>query len=228
MDTTYKGFELVCKPGCHFCCTFRVYGTSIEGYYILQTQKEALPRLSNFTEYPRPRMSHNQMLMCYIQGEEPVPEEFPEELKPCPFLDEKGLCSIYEARPLMCRLMASVVSCESGAAQLPPFLFKVSTIAFQIVENIDQGGVYGSIFDVLKLLQGYQEDENIEIPPYILSNLDIDELPILPEEKDLKNWVGRLYRTPVEGDKTFRDLLNELRTNFHEKYQTLSFLEEIF
>lgn len=135
---------------------------------------------------------------------------------------------IYERRPLMCRIMASAIQCkESIAAELPPFLFQVSTLSLQLVENIDLGGLYGNLFDLIKFWYNYQKETIEEVPEYLLNNLDVDELPILPEEKDLKKWAGLLYRTYVEKEITFRELLESLRKEF-QKYESLSFLKEIF
>jgi len=127
----------------------------------------------------------------------------------------------------MCRVMASVESCEKGEAFLPPFLFQVGTLTLQLVENIDLGGVYGNFFELLKFLKDYKEGQVEEVPAYLLSNIDVDELPILPDEKELKSWVGTLYRTPVKEEKNFREILQELREKFRA-HKSLSFLEEIF
>lgn len=134
---------------------------------------------------------------------------------------------VYPYRPLMCRIMASTKSCEQGEASLPPFLFYVGTLALQLAENIDMGGLYGNLFDLLKFLKDYKDGKVEEVPPYILSNVDVDELPVLPEEKDLRSWVGTLYRTPVTEGKSFRDVLQELREKLRDR-KSLSFLEEIF
>lgn len=127
----------------------------------------------------------------------------------------------------MCRITASTIPCEKGYAELPPFLFQVSTIALQLAENIDLGGIYGNLLDLLKFLFQYKKGLVEEIPDYLLNTIDVDELPILPEEKELKKWVGTLYRIPVNKELTFRDLLQKLREEF-KKYETLSFLKEIF
>jgi len=209
------------------CCTQKVYATSIEAYYILDIlSEEEIKILEKISNYPRPKITNNQTILCYMHGTEPPQEELLKDLKPCPFLDEKGLCKIYERRPLMCRLMASIIPCSQGMAELPPFLFQISTIAMQLAENIDIGGVYGNIFDLLKFLHYYKKGEAEEVPDYLLNNLEVDELPILPEEKDLRKWVGTLYRTPVEEEITFRDLLRELREEF-QSYESLTFLRDI-
>ena len=230
VDKTYSTYPLACKPGCNLCCTTRLFVTSIEAEHLLDVLKEEdFENITkNLKKVPRPKMTHNQTILCYMQGAEPEPEIPVEELLPCPFLDDEGLCKVYERRPLMCRLMASVYPCSTRGAELPPFLFKISTIALQLVENIDKGGLYGNLFDLLVFLRDYKKGEAEEIPNYLLSNIDVDELPILPEEKDVKSWVGHLYRTPIDSEKTFRDILNELREKFEANYTSLDFLRDIF
>jgi len=228
VENTYKVYPLACKPGCSLCCTQKIFATSIEAYYILDILTETdLERLFQIKNYLRPKLTHNQILLCYKEGSEPSLEEFSEILDPCPFLTEENLCKIYERRPLMCRIMASAVPCEKGYAELPPFLFQVSTIALQLAENIDIGGLYGNILDLLKFLYKYKKGSAEEIPDYLLNTIEVDELPILPEERELKKWVGNLYRTPISKDFTFRELLQKLREEF-KKYEILSFLKEIF
>ncbi len=228
VDATYKNYPLSCKPGCSLCCTQRIFITSIEAYYILEILSEKdMEKVLSAQGFVRPKLTHNQILLCYREGSEPPLEEFPENLATCPFLTEEHLCKIYERRPLMCRVTASSVPCERGYAELPPFLFQVSTIALQLAENIDLGGLYGNMLDLLKFLYEYKKGLVDEVPDYLLNTVDVDELPILPEEKELRKWVGTLYRTPVKGETTFRELLQELREEF-EKYSTLSFLRDIF
>jgi len=228
VETTYKAFPLACKPGCSLCCTQKIFATSIEAYYILDILSEKdFKKLFQIEGYLRPKLTHNQILLSYKEGAEPSMEEIPESLNPCPFLTKEKLCKIYERRPLMCRITASTIPCEKGLAELPPFLFQISTIVLQLVENIDLGGLYGNILDLLKFLDQYKKGLEEEIPDYLLNTVDVDELPILPEEKELKKWVGNLYRIPVKEKFTFRDLLQKLRSAF-KKYESLSFLKEIF
>ncbi len=187
-----------------------------------------MKKLLLIEKYVRPKLTHNQIILCYKEGLEPsLEEEIYESVNPCPFLTQENLCKIYERRPLMCRLTASIIPCEKGFAELPPFLFKISTIALQLVENIDLGGLYGNMLDLLKFLYQYKKGLIEEVPNYLLNTVDVDDLPILPEEKELKKWVGTLYRTPVKDNLTFRDLLQELRKEFR-KYESLTFLKNIF
>lgn len=227
IDKTFSNFPLSCREGCNLCCTRKVYVTSLEGCYVLEVLKESqIKKLYELTDYPRPKLTHNQTVLCYLQGTEPPLEEMV-STEPCPFLDEKGLCVIYERRPLMCRITASLKPCDEEGAILPHFLFQVGLIGLQLVESIDLGGVYGNLIDILKFLRDCEKKGLDEVPEYLISNIELEELPILPEESDLKRWVGQLYRTSVKEDKTFRDQWQELREKF-KPYKTLSFLEEIF
>lgn len=230
IETTYKSFPLACVPGCKLCCTERIWATSLEAYYLLDVfSEEEYDFLETWAKegYSRPVVTTNQLALCYLQGGEPPLEPAYEGLKPCPFLTSEDLCKFYERRPLMCRVMASVKICKDFA-ELPPFLFQVSTLAFQIVESIDIGGVYGSLFDLLRFLKRYQEGLVKEIPEELLSNVELEEFSILPEERELKRWLGELYRTPVRGTSyTFRELWQKLRKDF-EKYQRLNFLKDLF
>lgn len=227
VEETFRNFSLHCKPGCNLCCTQRIYITSIEGKYLLEALNEDLiEKLYTLERYPRPKLTHNQTVLCYLQGIEPPVEEF-DVSDLCPFLDEKGLCMVYENRPLMCRITASLEPCDKQGAILPQFLFQIGLIALQIVENIDLGGVYGNYIDVLKFLNEYSKGNIEEVPEYLLSNIEVEELPILPEERDLRGWVGKLYRTPVKENMTFREIWQKLKEDF-AKYKSLDFLEEIF
>ena len=189
--------------------------------------KEEL-NLENFKAI-RPKATHNQILLAYILGENPPEETVEEEILPCPFLNEKGLCKCYHGRPLMCRIMVSLEKCEEGKpANIPPFLFKIGLVAMQLVENIDQGGIYGNFVELLTFLKKYKQNKTETIPDYFLNNIFVDELPLLPQEMEERKWVGELYRTPIK-DKNldFRELLNHINEEF-KKQKNLTFLDEIF
>nr|WP_269447040.1 YkgJ family cysteine cluster protein [Caldimicrobium thiodismutans] len=227
MDKTFSRYELACSPGCNLCCTTRIYATSLEAKYLLEGLPEGITFEIDENLLPRPGLTHNQTALLYFSGEEPPPPE-EAELHPCPFLNEEGLCSVYERRPLMCRIMVSFKKCSPlQQAELSQELYLRGLIALQIVENIELYGLYGNIFDLLKFLSDLKKGKIDEIPPYLLSNVEFEELPLLPEEKDLRAWVGNLYRKEVFPGKTFRELLYEIKERLKEK-ESLSFLKEIF
>ncbi len=128
----------------------------------------------------------------------------------------------------MCRIMVSLRKCSpSQPAELTEELYLMGLLSMQIAENIDLYGLYGNIFDLLNFLSDLKTGKAEEIPPYLLSNVEFEELPLLPEEKALRAWVGGLYRKEVLEGKNFRELLDEIKEKLKEK-ESLSFLKEIF
>ena len=127
----------------------------------------------------------------------------------------------------MCRIMVSTVNCqEKGFAEPPEFHYTAGLLLLQVVENIDLGGLYGSLFDLLLFWKDLEEGRIDEVPPYLLSNIEEEEFPILPDEKDYRRFLGGLYRKELPSGKTFRELWVELKEGFSE-YSALSFLKEI-
>ncbi len=150
------------------------------------------------------------------------------QISSCPFLTKEGLCGVYERRPVICRVLLSLEKCTpESPAEYSSELYLMGLLALQIVENIDIGGLYGSLFDLLQYYQRLRKGEEAEIPPYLLSTVLFDELPLLPSEKKLRAWVGKLYRRKVEEGLTFKDLLDQIKEEYN-KQKRLSFLEDLW
>ena len=96
-----SGKVIYCREGCAGCCNLAVHGTwleaaaaadilsgpqaiSLDAY--IDRLKIALPKLAGLKDYLK---YHRQAL------------------GPCPFLNERGSCSIYAVRPLSCRALLS-------------------------------------------------------------------------------------------------------------------------
>ncbi len=127
----------------------------------------------------------------------------------------------------MCRIMVSQSDCRVvGYANPPEFHYMVGLLLLQIVENIDIGGLYGSLFDLLAFWKDLESGGIEEIPPYLLSNIEEEEYPILPHEKDYQRFLGELYRKELVQGKNFRQLWVELRDGFKD-YAALTFLKDI-
>ncbi len=127
----------------------------------------------------------------------------------------------------MCRVMVSKVPCQqTGFAEPPEFHYTAGLILLQIAENIDIGGLYGSLFDLLLFWKDLEEGMIDEVPSYLLSNIEEEEYPILPHEKEYQRFVGELYRKNLPSGKTFRELWVELKEGFSD-YSALSFLKEV-
>ncbi|MCS7199760.1 MAG: YkgJ family cysteine cluster protein [Caldimicrobium sp.] len=227
LEESFKNFVFACERGCNFCCTNRLFVTSLEAKFIFDVLEERDFLLWKDYSFPIPRITHNQTLWLYFQGEEPPFEEF-SELTSCPFLTQSGLCAIYERRPLMCRIMVSKRQCTpDNPAEPPKEAYLMGLLALQIVENIDVGGLYGNLFLLLNLWKDFYGGVIEEIPPYFLPTHTFEELPLLPSERELRTWVGTLYRKKLNLGLTFRELLDQIRRDF-KKTQSLSFLEDIF
>ena len=112
--------RLGCGKGCTYCC----YGVplwvrTVEAFHLLEALNK-LPIKDRRVIASRLRRYEREYLeAAQAQGympESPVPEEALDVDKlglicglgmnevPCPFLSEDGSCSVYEARPSMCRL----------------------------------------------------------------------------------------------------------------------------
>lgn len=78
-----------CSAGCSFCCHDIIYGSKMEMAYIRE-------RIELEGIKPNQKLKE-------IQNSKPISELKWAE-KRCSLLDDKGMCTIYEFRPLVCRL----------------------------------------------------------------------------------------------------------------------------
>ena len=221
-----KNFEFACGPGCSSCCTTHLWTTSLEARYL----KEILPseleaRFLALKEYPRPGTTPNTMALLLMQGKNP-PEDQMTALSPCPLLSSQNLCSVYERRPLTCRVMFSQVKCElSGEAIMPSEFLALSSLLFQLVEELDVGGVYGHLVDQIKFLKDL-EDGGQDVPEWLLGNREAPDLAYGPEEEYLRRALSRLYRLRLPSGKTFKERLDQLKEDFGPR-EALTFLDDL-
>ena len=107
------GEAIACRKGCAQCCRGLFDITLLDAWLL----KQAFDRLP--TAVRQPALAKAQARLHALQKEWPqlrppyilnlLPHEewmeTPEDdLTPCPLLDEQGLCLVYEARPMTCRL----------------------------------------------------------------------------------------------------------------------------
>lgn len=100
--STIRAPFVACRKGCSYCCHMNVTITKDEA---AQISRAAGRRVAQ--------------LVASIQHE---PTKFAGHA--CPFLSQDGLCSVYEHRPLACRLHASFF--EDSAACHPSIMNKVN------------------------------------------------------------------------------------------------------
>ncbi|OAG27961.1 YkgJ family cysteine cluster protein [Thermodesulfatator autotrophicus] len=230
-----KKYSFVCQPGCADCCTVNVLATGVEALLMLdsldQSEREELyGKLFPFKnkERLRPKVTPNEMASFYMAGKEPPPDEgF--VFEPCPFLDEKNLCRFYEVRPLACRTFFSLKLCrEAGEAIVPPEFFSLTMVFMQILEEIDIAGLYGNFLDLLLFYLEKEKTapEDLVIPETLLANREAPDFAIPPQHEEyVRGVLARLYKHPVQ-DKTFKAVLDEVKTRIKPK-EALSFLGDV-
>ena len=123
--------------------------------------------------------------MC-LAGNTPPDETSPLSTAPCPLLDEKGLCRVYEGRPFACRAMCSEEICQPGGqAAMPPFLVTVNLAIYQILEHLDKTGWYGNLLDLVKLWDKgkISSHEVISLKGRVKTNRELECFIVPPEDK---------------------------------------------
>ncbi len=196
-----QDFPAACEPGCSSCCTTNVLATSLEVKYLL-SQAEAghveIPwsrvRAAASGSVYRPRLTTNHVAdLCLRQQE--VPNDPGEHGPgPCPLLSEDGLCIFYEYRPFACRAMISASKCSpDGEAEMDQFLVSVNLALYQILEHLDQGGIYGNMLDLLLRIHGDKVDG-------LLENRNLPGFLVRPwETKHFEKFLLKLSRFDVDG-----------------------------
>ena len=181
-----------CRPGCSACCTVNLTATALEVRYLLDRVGAPAPRPTG--PYYRPAYTANEAAEACLSGAE-LPEDPGEHSpEPCPLLGPDGLCTVYEARPFACRAMHSSRRCaQGGAADMDPYLLTVSLVFYQLIEHLDEGEPYGSLWDVLDRLSGRPVRG-------LLESRALPGLPVPPEHRGrLTALLRRLGSIEVDG-----------------------------
>jgi hypothetical protein len=199
--------NLACRKGCASCCTRNVTLTTLEGQRIIQHMKS--PEMKNLFEKLgseslwkrfQPEMTTNGMARLCIEDAS-LPEEICDpDWGPCPLLvDEK--CPIYPVRPFSCRCMISKKSCQqTGYAHMDEFLLTVNNVFLQYIEQVDQGGCFGNLTDVLLLLESRKGQKNC-----LEGSLDCKVNGLIPNEPIKALMVPPEHRLKIQ------PLLNSLQ-----------------
>ena len=89
----------------------------------------------------------------------------------------------------------STVNCgKSGMAEAPDWLVTLTIVTNQLLEDLDRGGWWGNLIDVLAFLDdGTLEDSHLTAQGRLLPNLPLPGLLVSPEEsKMVGNYLARL------------------------------------
>lgn len=187
-----------CGPGCATCCTRSVTLTTGEGRLLVDFLRDTgrgLPELPRDLRPLRPALTTNKLAESCLAGRE-VPEEAesPWLFEPCFFLREDRCC-VYEVRPFACRSMVSTLNCrQSGLAEMPDRLVTLAIVTNQILEDLDRGGWWGNLVDVLAFLDGGAgEEARLTAQGRLLPNLPLPGLLVAPEEREMVDeYLARL------------------------------------
>jgi Fe-S-cluster containining protein len=90
---------VACHKGCHWCCHQAVYANSYELHFLSEKIKTRFPsdKISKWIEAAETK---------YTATSQMNEVEVSKYKAPCPLL-ENGACSVYEARPMACRIYLS-------------------------------------------------------------------------------------------------------------------------
>ena len=189
-DQTMEPFDLCCKMGCADCCTCNVTLTGLEGEKLIQANggdfnETFIEKIRGHVSKKRyqPKLTINRFARYCIEGRS-IPEE---ENNPtwgrCALL-ESDQCGIYSHRPFGCRVMVSQKPCKKhGAAMVPPMVQTFQNIFLQAIEQLDQGGIYGNLIDVVLYLADKEQNRVDKKPENFLVNEPIKVLMVPPEHR---------------------------------------------
>ena len=199
-DSALEKPELACGAGCAVCCSDRVMLTTLEGRLLVADLERRgrgdlleLARSRDVAPGSGPALTFNAEAALWVQGKNPETPLVPPVSGVCPFLED-GLCAVYGARPLACRVMISRRTCEPGGSALQePFWLTLAGAFHQLVEHLDRAGAYGLLPSVLAHLAGQDREPLLACQP----------LPGLPAPQQhqarLQEVINRTLARPVMG-----------------------------
>jgi Fe-S-cluster containining protein len=200
--------ETACEKYCADCCTCNVTLTTLEAYPIITHLKEnGEQTLIHQLETPdqrmrfQPRITTNRLAAQCMSGEEIHEEENDPSWGRCPFLLEEA-CQIYPIRPFGCRCLLSREKCGStGFAEVTDFVLTVNTVFMQVIEHLDQGGLYGNLTDLAGFLAVAENSRTYETAR-----------PLLNTREFATNHALTCLMIPEEHRAEMEPLLAALRT----------------
>ncbi|MCP3875300.1 MAG: hypothetical protein GY699_19370 [Desulfobacteraceae bacterium] len=157
-DEAIAKIDNICQKKCSSCCTCNVTMTSFEARLIVafltkEEKRKCAKRITQYFPEKRyiPKMTTNRFSRLCMQGKDIPEEENDPSWGKCPLLKD-DLCSLYDVRPFGCRALISQINCrQKGYAQLPPVALTLNNLFLQIIEHMDQHGIFGNLSDVLRL-----------------------------------------------------------------------------
>ena len=153
----------------------------------------------------QPILTINTLADYCIRRKEPPQHEEEMRLVSCPIL-ENG-CPVYDVRPFGCRALWSESLCrESGEAVMNPALVTINGVFQQIIEHMDEGGLYGNMIDLLRTLAdndcwtAYREGRPLKGMSALLETRPNPGFLVPPEHRaDVMSALELLWETRIDG-----------------------------
>ncbi len=209
-DEYTRGHGAVCEQGCASCCTCNVTMTSLEYAFVVdgmgEREKNQLAQKVVQGRRERrfqPEYTINNMAVRCLEGKEIPEEENDPSWGQCPLLHQ-GTCTIYEKRPLGCRMLISQVKCqEAGYARMPPFVLTLNNLFQQVVEHMDARGTFGNLTDmILWQAECTHKDALFPLPAHILNNCRAPVFMVPPEHQEqIRPLMVKLSRLMEDHEK---------------------------
>jgi Fe-S-cluster containining protein len=219
LDRQTQEFSLACRDKCPDCCTVNVTVTSLEVAYIFSCLgagqiRQVMGRLA--IGFPKkkymPGTTVNGFARACMAGEAMTEDENDPDWGACPLLAH-GRCTIYDVRPLGCRVMVSETLCrKSGFARMPPFALTLSNVLAQALEQVDRKGFTGNFSDVLAAYaRAWESRTGPEDRPLYLT---LDNIPESDKTKVfLENYPVPALMIPPEHRDRAAPLVSEIRAS---------------
>jgi Fe-S-cluster containining protein len=225
-DAIVSEFESACRDSCATCCTQNVLATTLETSVLLeyggnerlgQVRGEVVPNRM------QPLLTVNTFADQCIHSQEPPPS-LPIMVKAsCPLLEQTS-CAVYQGRPFACRSMWSQTLCRpDSAAIVDPLLVSINSVFQQIIEDIDAGGLYGNLLDIMlhfgtaEIRQSYHRGQRVRAGEGLIFNAPNPGFLVPPEHR---SYVGRslapLWRQTVSGF-LFKEAISYVRDYYGEQ-----------
>ncbi|GAB6146337.1 YkgJ family cysteine cluster protein [Desulfocicer niacini] len=190
---------MVCEKGCSACCTCNVTLTSLEYAFMVngmgEKEKKRLEERAlkgRAGKRFQPGYTINNMAALCLAGQEPPEEENDPAWGTCPLLRE-DMCTIYETRPLACRMLLSQVQCRQlGYAQMPPLVLTLNNLFMQVVEHLDARGISGNLTDMI-LWHSQRENEGTgDVSPLSAHLINNSRAPVFMVPPEHREQLGPL------------------------------------
>ena len=185
--------ETACRPGCAVCCTCNVTMTSLEYAFMVRgmdagEQKSLRESIMQNRSEKRfqPVYTINKMATLCLEGKDLPEEENDPAWGRCPLLREE-MCTVYETRPLGCRMLLSEIRCrQMGYARMSPFIVTLNNLFMQVVEHLDARGTSGNLTDMILWQTDPQgKDAGMAVRPFhILNNVRAPVFMVPPEHQE--------------------------------------------